>query len=536
MLQGKDNAKGFLCLVLHAHLPFVRHPEYEDFLEEDWLYEAITETYIPILDMMNGLLRDGVDFRLTMSLTPPLVAMLQDELLQQRYVRHLERLIELSEKEIVRTQFMPEFHALAHMYLRKFRRCREVFVDQYHRNLVTGFRAVQDTGKLEIVTCGATHGFMPLMEINRNAVRAQVTVARQSYEQAFGRNPRGIWNGECGYFPGLDEELARNQIRFFFVDTHGILHADKRPMYGVFAPLYCPTGVAAFGRDVESSKSVWSAEEGYPGDYNYREFYRDIGFDLDFDYIRPYIHESGLRINTGIKYYRITGRTAHKEPYNEQRALQVAASHAGNFMFNREKQVEFLASLMDRKPIVVSPYDAELFGHWWYEGPEFLNYLFRKIHHDQNTLDLCTPSEYLEMYPRNQVATPSMSSWGHKGYAEVWLEGSNDWIYRHLHKAADRMVELANANRHEGDPLRVRALNQCAREVLLAQSSDWAFIMKTRTMVEYAVKRTKDHITRFTDLYFMIRENRIDPGYLGDLEWKDNIFPNIDFRVYADDI
>lgn len=523
-----------LCLVLHAHLPFVRHPEHEEFLEEDWLYEAITETYIPLLQMMNGLMRDGVDFRLTMSMTPPLVAMLSDELLQSRYVRHIERLIELAEKEVQRTTFQPEFHELAHMYLRRFSECREVFVDQCHRNIVNGFRAVQDAGKLEILTCGATHGFMPLMDINPNAVYAQVAVARQSYELHFGRQPRGIWNGECGYFPGLDEVLAQNQIRFFFVDTHGILHANKRPKYGVYAPLYCPTGVAAFGRDIESSKSVWSAEEGYPGDYNYREFYRDIGFDLDFDYIRPYIMENGLRINTGIKYYRITGNTAHKEPYNERRALETAASHAGNFMFNREKQIEHLASLMDRPPIVVSPYDAELFGHWWYEGPAFLNYLFRKVYHDQSTIDLCTPSEYLERFPKNQVAVPSMSSWGHKGYSEVWLEGSNDWIYRHLHKAAERMVELANSYRDTTDPLTTRALNQASRELLLAQSSDWAFIMKTRTMVEYAVKRTKDHLLQFSDLYFMVKSGTIDENYLHNLESRDNIFPYIDFRVYAD--
>jgi 1,4-alpha-glucan branching enzyme len=534
VLKGKEKAKGFLCLVLHAHLPFVRHPEYEDFLEEDWLYEAITETYIPLLSVMNGLMRDGVDFRLTMSMTPPLVAMLSDGLLQSRYVSHIEKLIELAEKELVRTQFTPEYHELARMYLRKFTECRRVFAEEHRGNIVNGFRALQDAGKLEVITCGATHGFMPLMEIVPNAVRAQAAVARESYARAFGRDPRGIWNGECGYFPGLDTVLAENGIRFFFVDTHGVLHASKRPKYGVFAPIYCPSGVAAFARDVESSKSVWSAEEGYPGDVNYREFYRDVGFDLDYEYIKPYIHESGLRINTGMKYYRITGTTTRKEPYNERVALEVAAQHAGTFMFNRERQLEHLSGLMDRQPVIVSPYDAELYGHWWYEGPEFLNFLFRKIHHDQGTLDLCTPSEYLERYPSNQVAVPCMSSWGHKGYCEVWLEGSNDWVYRHLHKAAERMVEMANQHRDTADTLTERALNQAARELLLAQSSDWAFIMKTNTMVEYAVKRTKDHVLAFTDLYFMIRGGQIDEGFVANLEWKNNIFPFLSFRVYAD--
>jgi 1,4-alpha-glucan branching enzyme len=277
--------------------------------------------------------------------------------------------------------------------------------------------------------------------------------------------------------------------------------------------------------------SAGTAEEGYPGDYNYREFYRDVGFDLDYEYIKPYIHCDGTRINTGIKYFRITGTTNHKEPYNPQWALNKVAEHAGNFMFNREKQIEHLNDWMGKKPLIVSPYDAELFGHWWYEGPDFLNFLFRKIFHDQKIIRLITLNEYLEENPRNQVSTPSLSSWGWKGYAEVWLEGSNDWIYRYLHKASERMVELTNSHPQTNGIYR-RALNQAARELLLAQSSDWAFIMKTGTVVPYAVKRFKDHIERFTRLYDSIKGGRIDEPYLSDLEYKDNIFPDLDYMVY----
>ncbi|MFA4967605.1 MAG: 1,4-alpha-glucan branching protein domain-containing protein, partial [Candidatus Margulisiibacteriota bacterium] len=408
---------------------------------------------------------------------------------------------------------------------------RVAFVERYHKDLTAAFKKFQDLGKIEIITCGATHGFLPLMEINRNAVRAQIKVAAAHYEKIFGRRPRGIWLPECGYQPGDDQLLKDEGIRFFITDTHGILHGSPRPKYGVFAPVYCKSEVAAFGRDIESSKAVWSAEEGYPGDYNYREFYRDVGFDLDFDYIKPYIHSDGIRINTGIKYFRITGPMNHKEPYNPQAAMDAAASHAGNFMFNREKQVENLYDWMGRKPIIVSPYDAELYGHWWYEGPDFLNFLFRKIYYDQKIMKTITLSDYLEENPRNQVSTPSLSSWGYKGFAEVWLEGSNDWIYRHLHKAADRMVELANAFPSVNGSKR-RALNQCARELLLAQSSDWAFIMKTGTVVPYAVKRFKEHIERFNRLYDSIKENRIDAPYLADIESKDNLFPDIDYMVY----
>jgi len=524
--------KGYLSIVLHAHLPFVRHPEYSDFLEEDWLYEAITETYIPLINVFERLIIENVPFQITISLSPTLISMFQDSLLQDRYIEHINKLIELSYKEIERTRFQPEFNELAIMYKDKFENARYVFVDKYHRDLTNAFKNFIQTGKVEVITCGATHGFLPLMEMNKEASRAQIRVAASFFRDVFGQTPKGMWLPECGYYPGQDEFLSEQNIRYFFVDTHGILHATPRPKYGVFAPIYCRSGVAAFGRDVESSKAVWSAKEGYPGDYNYREFYRDIGFDLDFDYIAPYIHSDGIRINTGIKYYKITGPTNHKEPYNRRYALEKAAEHAGNFMFNRQKQVEFLYDYMGRKPIIVSPYDAELYGHWWFEGPEWLDFLIRKIAFDQDTIRMISPYQYLEENPKNQVATPSMSSWGYKGYCEQWLDGTNDWIYRHLHKAAERMVELAN-NYKNAYGLVERALKQAARELLLMQASDWAFIMKTGTVVEYAKKRTIDHIDRFTTLYNMIVSNTIDERYLSEIESKDNIFPNIDFRVYC---
>jgi 1,4-alpha-glucan branching enzyme len=524
--------KGYLALVLHSHLPYVRHPEYDQFLEEDWLFEAITETYIPLINVYEGLVNDGVDFRITMSLTPTLIAMLTDPLLQHRYVRHITKLIELAEKEIVRTKDQPEFNPIAHMYRDIFRNSRYVFEEKYGRNLVTAFRKFQDLGKLEIITCGATHGFLPLM-LNPNAVRAQIQVAVEQHTKHLGRPPRGIWLPECGYFEGLDAFLKDAGIRYFFTDSHGIFHASPRPKYGVYAPICCKSGVAAFGRDIESSKQVWSSVEGYPGDYNYREFYRDVGFDLDYDYVRPYLPADGVRVNLGIKYYKITGKSNRKDPYVRQWALDRAADQAANFMFNREKQIEWLAGIVqDRKPIIVAPYDAELYGHWWFEGPDWINFLMRKIAYDQKTIKLTTPMEYLAENQTCQVAMPSFSSWGHKGYAEVWLNGTNDWIYRHLHAAADRMVALARQFPNADGLLR-RALNQAARELLLAQSSDWAFIMKTGSHVEYAVKRTQDHVLRFTRLYDDIRANRIDESWLSDIEYKDNLFPDINYRVYA---
>lgn len=525
---------GYLALVLHAHLPYIRHPEHKEFLEEDWLFEAMTETYIPLLDMFERLVDEGVRFRLTMTVTPPLAEMLADPVLQSRYERRLERFVELSDKELARTQkkSMEEYREAAQMYHHITHRSLEVFRDKYNRNLMNGFKRFQDEGVLEVITCGATHGFLPLMK-NRQAQKAQILIAKKNYEKHFGRSPRGIWLAECGYDYGIDELIEEAGINYFFLDTHGILFGAPRPKYGVFAPILCPADVAAFARDVESSKQVWSREAGYPGHPEYREFYRDLGYDGAYDYIRDYLHSDGVRRNIGFKYHRITGEVdlSDKLPYRPSSAQELAAEHAGNFMFNRQQQMLYLKQFLDRPPIVVAPYDAELFGHWWFEGPKFLEYFFRKMHHDQQEITTITPTEYMETHPVMQSIQPAPSSWGDKGFYEVWLNGTNDWIYRHLHHCEDRMIELAREQQN-ANGLVERALNQAARELVLAQSSDWAFIMTTQTAVPYAKRRTREHIHRFQALCDQIKHNQIDENRLKEWEWKDAIFQEIDYKVY----
>ncbi len=525
---------GHVCVVLHAHLPFVRHPEHEDFLEEAWLREAILETYIPLLWTLERLAVEGEPFRITLSLSPTLVAMLDDDLLRLRFVRHLDRLCDLAEREIRRTRHQPVFNETARLYSERFARARRDYQNRWNMDLAGAFRRLADAGHVELITCAATHGYLPLLRHNRLAARAQVRVAVTQHEASFGSPPRGLWLPECGYYPGLEEVLDDAGVSYSFVETHAIDHAATRPHYGVYAPLCCPGGLAMFGRDPESTKQVWSSVEGYPGDADYREYYRDAGFDLDPEALGPCLHPLGVRRNTGIKYHRVTGRTEAKQPYVRARALMRAKEHADNFVFNRRHQIKWLAGQMDRSPIVVAPYDAELFGHWWFEGPDWLGHVLRNIARDGEELDLVTPSDYLAEYPENQLETPSSSSWGYKGYSEMWLNGKNDWIYPHLHQAADRMVELAAAF-PSASPLEARALDQAARELLLAQASDWAFIMAQGTVVEYAERRTKEHLSRFYALAHGVESHAIDPEALAIIEAQDNVFPHLDYRVYRAD-
>ena len=248
-------------------------------------------------------------------------------------------------------------------------------------------------------------------------------------------------------------------------------------------------------------------------------------------HIQSLLH-AGIKSFTGLKYHRITGKGDWKEPYHPEWARERAAEHAGNFLFNRQRQIEYLSSYMDQPPIVVAPYDAELFGHWWYEGPQWIDFLFRKMAFDQHDVEAITPWEYLNRFGGYDTAQIPECSWGAGGYHEVWLNGSNDWIYPYLHAAAERISRLVQQIPDASGDQRW-ALDQAARELLLAQSSDWAFIMKTGTSVEYAVRRTKTHLYRFNRLMDMVESENYDLDYLRAVAERDSLFPDMDYRIFS---
>ncbi len=557
---------GDLALVLHAHLPFVRHPEHAYHLEENWLYEALTATYLPLLEVLRDVHGEiqrtpsAAPLRLTLSLSPPLCTMLRDPLLLSRYRAYVDRLLRLGDEEVARNAGDPALSKLSRFYVERFTRLAQLFRD-IDGDVLSALATLQEAGCLDIITTCATHGYLPVIR-EPAARRAQIAVAIRAYRGWFGRYPRGLWLPECGYADGVDALLAEHDLRYFFTDAHGLLYARPRPPLGLHAPIFTPAGVAAFGRDLESSRSVWSATEGYPADGVYRDFYRDIGFDRPLSVIAPYIHPDGIRVNTGFKYHRVTGPRvdlADKQLYEPEQALARADEHARDFVHKRRQQLAALSQRMERRPIVVSPYDAELFGHWWFEGPVFLRGVLRRlcglVRDEQlvaggaaglgsvapglDGVRLNTGTGYLSEHPVNAVCEPAPSSWGEGGYSAVWVDSANDWIYRHVHRAEAQLHELASRHAGTSDDVLRRALNQLARELLLAQSSDWAFILKTGTAVKYATERLKSHLARFQQLARSIAaltepgSSPLDVSLLAELERRDNIFPDVDFRLYA---
>jgi 1,4-alpha-glucan branching enzyme len=327
----------------------------------------------------------------------------------------------------------------------------------------------------------------------------------------------------------LEPLLQEANVRWLVLDAHGLLFGKPRPRRSIYAPCYTPSGPAAFARDPDASRQVWSAHEGYPGDPAYREFYRDVGFDLSMQHLGPVAR--GTRKFSGVKYHRITGCGNEKQLYDRAAAKNAAAKHATHFLKQRWQQIREISEF-DFDPIIVAPFDAELFGHWWFEGPVFLEEFIRQTANERK-FSLTTPSEYLATHPTEQIIEPAASTWGENGHLAVWLDQSNAWIYSHLQMAVQRMSAAARTHAQSCSAITDRVLKQLARELLLAQASDWAFLMKANTAREYATKRTMDHLARFTRLHDQFVANAIDEEFLRDCEWRHNIFPNLSWRYYV---
>lgn len=532
MVSPAKNTKGHFLMVLHAHLPFIRYPEHEHHLEEQWLYEAITETYIPLLSVFDRLINDKVDFRIALSFTPTLLEMFNDALLQERFKNHLEQLITLSEQELQRTRGDRRFEALAKMYHNKFKKILNLYTKVYKRDLISALKSLAVSGHVELIASAATHAYLPALMTEPIAAHVQIRLGTEYFKNTFGEQAKGFWLPECGYVPGMDRYLKKAEVAFFFLESHSLLNSTPRSPYSIYAPVMTPSGATVFARDVESTKQVWSSVEGYPGDFDYRDFYRDIGFDLDQNYIGPYL-PGGIRTFTGMKYYRITDTSDNKGPYIPERAHLKVEQHADHFLECRAQQIQSLNNRWGIQPVITATFDAELFGHWWFEGPAWLDSVLRKGAEENSSWKFITPSEYLADHQRLKTVTPAPSSWGYKGHSETWIDASNSWIYRHVHHGAKEMKRLAVTHRQATGHLR-RALNQAARELLIAQSSDWPFMMKAGNASEFATKKFKEHMQNFIMLHDGIVSNNIDTGQLSVLEQKNCIFRDLDYRIFSD--
>jgi len=512
------NVLGQLAIVLHAHLPYVRKNE-KNSLEEDWLFQAILECYIPLLQSIESSKNENpLNTKLTISLSPTLLSLLNNKKIQETFPSWIETrndfLNELPEEEKNASKFL--MNNLNDKYL---------YWQKCSGNLIEKFKVLNKSGNLDILTCAATHGYLPILRENPETVKGQINTAIRNHENIFGTKPLGIWLPECAYYENLDEMLFNSGIRYAIFDGHGVLNATPRPRYGVYAPICSKKGVAFFGRDSESTLPVWSAKDGFPGDKVYREFHKDLGWELPISKLQ----KKGISTKRplGLKFHKITDDKiplGQKAFYLENEAKKKVAEHADSYLLERSKQLEKLTLSSSFKPLLVAPFDAELFGHWWYEGPFFIENILKNS--SKYSIKLTYLKEFLLQKPNLQICDPSPSSWGQGGYHNYWINDANAWIVHEWSKAGREMVNICSDDIIKESNIKI--IKQAGRELLLSQSSDWSFILKAGTTTELARERINLHLKRFWMLVDVIKDKEIiDQNTLEEIEKEDCIFPLI---------
>jgi len=524
---------GSSCIVLHGHLPFVHHPQHANFLEEGWFFEAVLETYLPLLFVLDDLGKSRVPVRLAVGLTPPLLEMMRAPTLRAKFEEFLDDRGELATSEVQRLKDNPQLHTTARHYEGRYRQLKKLW-DTLDGDLVAGFKSHLDEGRLEILASAATHAILPMLATEAGQ-RVQIRLGVTLLTEVFDTTPGGFWLPECAYTPGLDAILQEEGVQYVILESHGLRGAHPTPKAGVHRPLRTPHRLAVFGRDQESSRQVWSSEVGYPGDPAYRELYRDLGFDGPYEYVRPYLHDDGVRRNLGLKYHQITGDVPlhEKQPYDVFAAREQARDHARDFVEKRVAQCERLTGDLGETPMILSPYDMELFGHWWYEGPHFLAAIFKHLHDPETRppVRMVTPLQVLAEPGSFAEASPAFSTWGEDGYLKVWINKRNAWVLRHQHELERRMISAAKAH-PQRQASTAPLLDQMLRELLLLQSSDWAFIIAKETSSHYATKRVSDHVNRFLQLEAALEDPASLPAEdLEEICGSDSLFPGLDYRV-----
>ena len=537
------NVRYAISLVLNAHLPFVRefHPGHDAWSHsvagstveagsgaEGFFFEALSETYLPLLEVFDRLEGDHIPFRLGISLSPLLCQLLSDEALLRRYLGYTDRQIEFGRRELERTSAEPELHALAKCYLDRAVDRRVLFTERYEGNLLKVFDHYQRKGKIEILGTSATHAFLPFLCAYPESLQAQMEAALTFYRSCFGRQPSGFWLPELGWSGELGPCLRAYNFTYTIVDSHGFIFGKPAPSRGTFYPVKTPSGVVMLGRNFYAAQDMGRMAREGP----YRDNDRDVGYELPPADIGPFLTGDGERRRTGFKYWKISAHRGQNPVYDMDAARTAVTEHARAFIEAQYNGLVEAANHMGEAPLSLCACNADSLGRLWHEGPQFIEALFR-LGAAYREIRFLTPSEYLckQHISTMESSVPEFSSSGANGYAETWLDSSNDWMYRHLVRSMDRMVELAERFPDDSG-LKERSLNQAAREILLAQCSDWPRMLYHQESTEYARNQIESALRNFTTIYEALGSNYISTEWLTSLERRHNVFPSINYRVF----
>ncbi len=538
---------GSFVFMLHSHLPFYRKAGMWPFGEET-VYECMAETYIPLLNTINRLWDDGIPANLTIGLTPVLVEQLADEHMKQGFETFMGKRLQASSEDEKRYSPRgetpdPERLRLARFYREWFQEMLDSFQNRWNRDIPGAFKKFQDLGAIEITTSAATHCFSPLLEED-GSLQAQFKAGVDNYKRYFNKPPNGVWLPECAYRPGEDGRpgighwLHAAGLKYFFTESIVIEGGESTELRRVFGPYgtieYIPakgrpeTGydtfeaywlkdypVAVMGRHEESGYQVWSADHGYPGDGNYREFHKKDDV-------------------SGLHFWKLTTKDTDlgdKELYNPEAASTRISENSDHYVGVIQGCLTERLKRTGNQGLIMVSFDTELFGHWWFEGIEFIEQVIRKLKKYTN-VTMKTASAYLDENPPAHAIELPPSSWGSGGQWQVWLNADTETMWPKIHSAEKTMQELVEKYHGTIDGIKVRALKQLARELFLLQSSDWPFLVTTGQAKQYAIERFNGHVERFETIADMLRNDSVQEDKLAEIEDIDNLFAEINLENF----
>jgi len=528
-------------LALHSHLPYVlNHGRWPH--GSDWLCEAALDTYLPLLERLEELSAEGTAAPLTIGFTP----VLANQLASPAFAREMEEFF--GQRLAACDEAAASFGPLVEFWRERFSRLRALF-RSIDANLVSAFRRLQERGRLEIIGSAATHGYLPLLARDES-IRLQLAVGQHEHRRLFGVAPQGCWLPECAYRPrgkrrrGIEEHLADAGFRYFFTDAHlaragsplgaygdiplgaerfdAERHDDPskpgrrtkaaRSPYHAYRVSQATRGsargsVAALVRDPRSSMQIWSRHQGYPGDESYLEFHK-------------------IRWPGGLKLWRVSGPNVDlgaKRPYEPRTALERAAGHASHFVYLLESVTQ--EQRADGDGVIVAPFDTELFGHWWFEGADFLAATYRALR--GKSVRAVTASQHLEAHAPRTALQLAEGSWGANGDHSMWLNDRTAWTWKRLAPLEEAFWDAAPTALTSAALRPVLA--QAARELLLAQASDWQFIISTGAVVDYAERRFTLHCDDAERLIKTLVGGELEAGrrLAEELARRDDLFPDV---------
>nr|MDO8111694.1 glycoside hydrolase family 57 protein [Candidatus Sigynarchaeota archaeon] len=522
--------------MLHSHIPFCRRSGIWP-AGEEWLFEAMNETYLPLLSIFRQFQRENLKPRVMVGIVPVLAEQLADAYMNDRFCEYMEDKIRRAQRDCDRFSRDEAKQAVARYYLASFQRTFDDYKSLFFRNIINSFKWLQEEGIIDVLTSAATHGFLPLLE-HDSAVYSQIHVGVKSYEKYFGCKPRGFWLPECAYRPrewskrenrerrGIDEWLADEGIRFFFVENIGIERAalldnkNHELAPTTYRGYKLESGVCVFGRNQATGKQVWSPDGGYPGDPYYREFHSKDS-------------------ESGLQYWRVTQQVP-KETYLPAKAMERVQVHADHFVqLLREKAAEASGTVRECSPVIASPYDCELYGHWWHEGPAWIEAVYRRLLKDSQVQCLAL-DEYIEKYG-DTFSTIKMqpSTWGLNGDFTVWQNPEHSWLWPYINGSTvdfENVLRTSKETTGSSNPRESRIQSQMARELLLMEGSDWPFLLFTKQAKEYANQRFHNHHQRFNKLLWAAKNpsdlKRINAKDLKEMEDIDNPWPEIEIDAF----